>query len=439
VWIWTEPIYASVYPFVGLVPLLVRRGRDLRHFAVAGLIATGVVTLIYLTVPVVAPPRPFVSDSLAGRMLSLERSMSHTVAAFPSFHVIWTILAAGAWAGSFPRFRLLIWIWAVAIAVSCLTTGMHALADVVFAVVIWAPIRGHRRVWEMLRAGSERIANSWREWRWGTVRILSYGAYAALAAGVGLWVAGSLAGPEEFGGVLIVMVGGLLGAGLWAQKLEGSSRLSRPFGYFGSLLGVAVPASLAGALGFRPYLLIAAAAVAAPWIQAVGRLRCLVQGCCHGVPTREEIGIRYRIPGSRVCALAGWKDVPLHPTPLYSILANTVTGIALARLWAVRAPLGMILGLYLIFAGLHRFVEEAYRGEPQTPVVGGLRLYQWLAVVLVVTGAITTSFPGSPAPATSLGASGPVLVASVAFALLCGFAMGVDFPGSDRKFARLAS
>jgi protein-S-isoprenylcysteine O-methyltransferase Ste14 len=439
VWVWTEPIYASVYPLVGLVPLLVRRGRDLRRFAVSGLIATGVVTLLYLTVPVVAPPRPFVSDSLAGRMLSLERSMSHTVAAFPSFHVIWTFLAAGAWAGSFPRFRFWVWTWAVAIAVSCITTGMHASADIAFAVAIWVPIRGYRRVWEMLRAGSERIANSWREWRWGPVRVLSYGVYAALAGGVGFWVVGSLVGPDEFGGVLIVMVGGLLGAGLWAQKLEGSSRLSRPFGYFGSLLGVAVLALLAGALGYGPYLLITAAAVAAPWIQALGRIRCLVQGCCHGAPARQEIGIRYRIPQSRVCALAGWGDVPLHPTPLYSMLANIVMGVALARLWAVGARLGMILGLYLIFAGLHRFVEEAYRGEPQTPVVGGLRLYQWLAVVLVVVGAITTSFPGGHAPDTGLVLSGPVLVASAVFALLCGFAMGVDFPGSDRKFARLAS
>jgi protein-S-isoprenylcysteine O-methyltransferase Ste14 len=415
VWVWTEPIYASVYPLVGFVPLMVRRGRDLRRFAVSGLIATGVVTLIYLTVPVVAPPRPFVSDSLAGRMLSLERSMSHTVAAFPSFHVIWTLLAAEAWAGSFPRFRVWVWAWAVAIAVSCITTGMHALADVAFAVAIWVPIRGHRRVWETLRAGSERIANSWREWRWGPVRILSYGAYAALAGAVGVWVVGSLAGPEE------------------------SSRLSRPFGYFGSLLGVTVPALLAGALGYGPYLLIAAAAVAAPWIQALGRLRCLVQGCCHGAPTREEVGIRYRIPQSRVCALAEWSGIPLHPTPLYSILANTVMGIALARLWALGAPLGMILGLYLIFAGLHRFVEEAYRGEPQTPVVGGLRLYQWLSVVLVVAGAMTTSFPGGPAPDTGLVLSGPVLVSAAAYALLCCFAMGVDFPGSDRKFARLAS
>jgi hypothetical protein len=114
-------------------------------------------------------------------------------------------------------------------------------------------------------------------------------------------------------------------------------------------------------------------------------------------------------------------------------------GIALARLWALGAPLGMILGLYLIFAGLHRFVEEAYRGEPQTPVVGGLRLYQWLSVVLVVAGAMTTSFPGGPAPDTGLVLSGPVLVSAAAYALLCCFAMGVDFPGSDRKFARLAS
>jgi len=85
---WTEPVYASVYLLVGLVPFVSRRKSDLRRFAVAGMVATVVVTLIYLTVPLVAPPREFTSHSFAGRMLMWERAMSHTVAAFPSFHVI---------------------------------------------------------------------------------------------------------------------------------------------------------------------------------------------------------------------------------------------------------------------------------------------------------------------------------------------------------------
>ena len=41
--------------------------------------------------------------------------------------------------------------------------------------------------------------------------------------------------------------------------------------------------------------------------------------------------------------------------------------------------------------GLGRFVEEAYRGEVQTPFLFGLRLYQWMAILSIVLGAICTT------------------------------------------------
>jgi protein-S-isoprenylcysteine O-methyltransferase Ste14 len=436
--VWTEVAYASVYLFVGLVPLLVRRSDVLRRFAVNGLLATALVTFIYLVVPVVAPPRPFEGGGLLGRMLALERTMSHTVAAFPSFHVIWTLLAADAWSASHRRLAPLTWLWAVVISVSCITTGMHALADVVVAVPVWMAVRGHARLWGWARRSAEWVANSWWEWRLGGVRVLGYAVYAGLAGGLGFWIMVTLAGPAQLGGAVALAGLALLGAGLWAQKLEGSDALSRPFGYFGSLVGASAGAVLAGALGYDTSLLFAAVAGAAPWLQAVGRLRCLVQGCCHGHEAPEGVGIRYWDPRSRVCSLGGLRGRPLHPTPLYSILANVVLGVLLARLWTVGASEGVIAGTYLVLAGLCRFVEEAYRGEPQTPWLAGLRLYQWLAVILVLLGAITTTVARSPVPPASLGFHPALVASSVAYGLACFVAMGVDFPGSKRRFARLA-
>jgi prolipoprotein diacylglyceryltransferase len=75
-----------------------------------------------------------------------------------------------------------------------------------------------------------------------------------------------------------------------------------------------------------------------------------------------------------VCRLSPLGGVPAHPTPLYSILWNVVIALAVGRLWSLRAPLGFIAGVYLLLGGVGRFVEEAYRGEPQTPVHAGLRL-----------------------------------------------------------------
>src|ERR1019366_6736095 len=109
---------------------------------------------------------------------------------------------------------------------------------------------------------------------------------------------------------------------------------------------------------------------------------------------------------SRVCRLADLKGVPLHPTPLYSILWNVVIAMVVTRLWVVHAPLGLIGGLSLILTGIGRFSEEGYRGEPQTPVLAGLRLYQWIAIGTVLCGAaITALAPGSTAPGSTAPAA----------------------------------
>lgn len=409
--VWTEAIYVSAYVLVAAVPFVARSATVLRRFALTGLVATVVVTLLYLAVP---------------------------VAAFPAFHVIWTLIAAEAWSRTFRRLSALWWLWALAIGVSCITTGIHALDEVALAVVIFLLVRSYGRIWDVLRRAAELMANSWRQWRVGPIRIINHGFYAGAAGTVGLWLALSFVGPGSRVATTIVHVSGLLGAGLWAQRLEGSSELSRPFGYFGSLVGCSA-ASVGLALAGLPALLpLAATAAAAPWIQAIGRGRCLVQGCCHGSPSPASVGIRYRDPHSRVVALSDLSNRPLHPTPLYSMLSNVVIGVLLLRLWLVGASIGLIGGLYLILAGVSRFVEESYRGEPQTPIVGKLRLYQWTAIAAVVAGIGLTSLGGPPAPHPSDWLGPLSLAIAVAFGLVTTAAMGVDFPESRRRYARLS-
>lgn len=435
---WTEAVYGSVYLFVPAALFVAARRRDLRRFAVQGLVATAAVTLVYLTVPLVAPPRPFTPETALGQMLQVERAMANTVAAFPAFHVIWSILAAEAWASRSRAAGVVGWGWASLIAVSCLTTGMHAVVDILAAVAVVLVLSRSRAIWGWLRTSGERIANSWHAWRIGPVRIINYGAYAGLGGAVAFTVAAGVVGPAAFWQIVAVYIAGLLGAGLWAQTLEGSPKLSRPFGYYGSVLGAVAGTLVAGWLGGNTMLLLGAIALGAPWLQATGRLRCLVQGCCHGSPAPEAVGIRYWGERSRVCAIGDLRGVPLHPTPLYSLLANVVIGVLLARLWSLGATLSVIAGGYLILAGVSRFVEESYRGEPQTPILGGLRLYQWLAVLSVVAGALLTTVPSGAAPGRWPAFDLRIVVSAVLYGLLCWFAMGVDVPGSTRRFARLA-
>jgi len=440
---WTELFYASTYVVVPLTPLLVRTRSGLRRFAISGAVATVVVTLCWLAVPVVATNRPFVPENAFGRLLAFEQGESRGVAAFPAFHVVWTLIVADAWTGNAGAsgrrsWAVAGWTWATVAILSTLTTGMHTLAEDAAAVAVFFLVRRPERSWALVRRATERMANSWREWRVGPVRIINHGAYAAAAAGIGLLVAGSAMNGEHLGAAVWVGVCIVTGAGLWAQWLEGSSKLLRPFGWYGGILGVVVGVLTAGIAGVPVLPLIASYATAAPWIQILGRVRCLVNGCCHGGPAPRHVGICYHHPRSRVTQLAGLAGVPIHATPLYSIAGNLVIGVLLARARILAVPDSLVLGLYLLASGLARFVEESYRAEPQTPTIARLPIYQWLAIGSVVAGALCTLLPASARSAGFASPSPTLLMAALAMAAVTGFAMGVDFPRSNRRFSRLA-
>jgi len=351
----------------------------------------------------------------------------------PSFVAFGALVAADAWTAHVRApFRWL--ARAAAIALAALDDRRDGIAAAAIAYALAASVPS---IWRWMRGLAERIANSWHETRFGAVRVINYGLWGGLAAGGGVFIIGTGTGPGHFAGVMAASLGGLVGAGLWAQKIEGSAALSRPYGFYGGLLGICLAGICAPLLGTPTWLLLGSVALSAPYIQAMGRVRCLVQGCCHGSPTSDAIGIRYHHPRSRVCRIAHLDDVPIHPTPLYSILWNVVTMIVIGRLWSLHAALNVIGGVYFVLNGLGRFCEEAYRGEPQTPIYARLRLYQWVAIAQVVAGALITALgeaPNAPPLAPNVGA----LVAGVVSGLLYWFALGVDFPESKRRLSRLA-
>lgn len=440
---WTEWVYVSAYLLVPLTPFVCRDRAALRLFAQSGLVAIVTVSVCWLTIPIVAGNRAFVPTSLAGDLLAFEQRHSLGVAAFPAFHVLWACLAAVAWsanarAGGASVWMWGAWCWAWVITFSCLTTGQHTLVDVAGALLLFVPLRRVERSWAWVRAAAEYMANSWREWRVGPVRLIVHALWAGAAACAGLLVAGMAAGPEHLGALVWVALCVLVGAGAWAQWLEGSSKLLRPFGWYGGLFGgiLATLASPWFGIGVLPVMV--AFALAAPWIQMIGRMRCLVQGCCHGAPASSSIGIRYLHRRSRVTQLANLAGVPIHATPLYSIAGNLVIAVVLLRLRALAAPDPLILGVYFILAGLARFVEESYRGEPQTPLVAGLRIYQWLAVASLLAGIGFTMWPLGPGRAGLSPPDAPLVFASLGIGLVTACLMGVDFPQANRRFSRLA-
>jgi len=433
---WTGFFYSSVYVVVALVPLLARTRSDLRSFSKRGLLSMVVVFPLFLAVPLIAPARSFATTGLWEKWLNLDRSLDTAAAAFPSYHVIWAFLTAEV-LGSTRRQKWLWRSWAVLVSASCLTTGVHALVDVIAGLLVVLFLIQIDQVWAFLRNTSETIANSWREWRFGPLRVINHGAYAAAGVFMGVSIVDTLLGPRKSVIPVAMFLGGAVVSALWAQVVEGSPALLRPLGFYGGMLGTAAGGIVTALITrINIWLVLAALVVAAPWIQGLGRLRCLVQGCCHGKPTSEWLGIRYTHPRSRVWRVASLRGVPVHATPLYSVLWNVLVALVVTRLYLLHVPAAPVGGIYLILSGAGRFVEEAYRGEPQTPVIRGLRLYQWIAVATVVLGAAITTVHGTPLPPS------PALHASsLLVAIVCGIGAwlltGVDFPESNRRFARL--
>ena len=298
----------------------------------------------------------------------------------------------------------------------------------------------YSRIWSILRRIAEIVANSRRDYLFanGRFRIINHSIYAGLGAAVGVGIMSYLIGNNL--AVLLLLLCGLIGAAVFAQVWWGSRSLLRPFGYWGAVLGSMIGAGLVHFAFDIPLAVLALAGVlCAPFVQAIGRLRCLTQGCCHGTPTDEHLGIRVWQPQSRVCVLSGLKDVPLHITQLYSILFNLLLAPLLWAMWSTKAiPASIIIGIYLFLTAIERFAEDAYRGETQTKTIHGLKESQWVALVGLLAGVIITMIP-SGVPASAAGqidmAFGWTIIIG---GFVSAFAMGMDFPQSTRRFSRLS-
>jgi protein-S-isoprenylcysteine O-methyltransferase Ste14 len=436
---WTEFIYILAYPLTIAAPILARRRSDLRRFSVAGLTAMVIAFWLYLSLPVITPPKHFEATGLAADLLRYERLDGLAGrAAFPSFHVAWAMIAAMTLWSRGVAWRLVTWPLAIAITISCITTGMHGLLDCIGGIVLFVAAWNARAITRWLLASAQAVANAWREVRIGRVRILMHAIYAGLAACTGSLLALALLDEPWHVPFLIVAFSGLIGAGIWGQIFESSSGLSRPFGYYGHVIGCGVALAALTLVHGNVWPLAAAMAAIAPWVQAIGRLRCLVQGCCHGAPiTCHSHGIRHTHPDSRVVKLAKLGDVPIHATALYSLLLNVLIGGPILRMWSAGADAALIVGTSLVLTGLARFVEESYRGEPQTAIIRGLRAYQWLAILTIVIGmSIMPVQAGAVVVSTRL--AGQQIAISLAIALVYAAAMGMDLPSSRKRLSRLA-
>ena len=116
----------------------------------------------------------------------------------------------------------------------------------------------------------------------------------------------------------------------------------------------------------------------------VGRLGCLMAGCCYGRPTDVPWAITFTDPlaATNVGTPLG---IPLHPTQLYDAGAELIIlGLLLFTERKGRPFAGRTFWTYLLLYGVSRFVIEFYRGDANRgTVLAGLSTSQFVSLLLV--------------------------------------------------------
>ncbi len=203
--------------------------------------------------------------------------------------------------------------------------------------------------------------------------------------------------------VAAAVIGGIIGAKLWYVALTGDPGALFSRGglvWYGGFLGGAAAVILNGwrlKVPARWTMELAAPALAAAY--ALGRVGCFLVNDDYGRPTDVAWAMRFPegLPPSTAGNLHQLFGIPIppgvdpstvlavHPTQLYEVVAML---IAFAILWLLRKrghPVGWLFGLYLVFAGIERFLVEFVRAKDDR-FLGSFTLAQLTSVIIVALG-----------------------------------------------------
>ncbi len=231
----------------------------------------------------------------------------------------------------------------------------------------------------------------------GPVTLYSYGFFIAAAILLGLGLSMKEARRKNLNHKLIpdlgfyLILGALAGSRLLYVLLNPLYFLENPLQIIqfwkGGLVfvGGAIAAGLIAWLylnkkkePFRKWLDAFAPGIAAG--QALGRIGCIMAGCCYGKQCSLPWSVTFKNPNS----LAPLNS-PLHPTQLYHSLSGLIIFILLiAAKKKVRQP-GQLFALFLMLYALFRFVVEFFRGDFRGHL-GFLSVTQWIVCLVFVLG-----------------------------------------------------
>jgi phosphatidylglycerol:prolipoprotein diacylglycerol transferase len=126
---------------------------------------------------------------------------------------------------------------------------------------------------------------------------------------------------------------------------------------------------------------------------ALGRVGCLLNGCCFGGPSDLPWAIRFppgSIPWLRQVAGGLIPDsatasLPIHPTQVYSAIDGLVLLALLSAYYPRRRRDGEVMALLMVTYPVTRFLIEGVRGD-EGAFLAGLTMSQGISVLVFVCG-----------------------------------------------------
>ena len=152
------------------------------------------------------------------------------------------------------------------------------------------------------------------------------------------------------------------------QPLWGINRIG--FVSYGGLMGIVLFALVfAAGYGYHPFMLTDILMQGIFLAYAIGRIGCLTFGCCYGMPTQRAWGIVYTNPEAKVRRLGDRRNIPRHPTQLYSFVHAVVMVVLVNVAVSVTIPVGLATAIGFMFVGIGRTFTESYR-DRKRPLLG---------------------------------------------------------------------
>lgn len=166
--------------------------------------------------------------------------------------------------------------------------------------------------------------------------------------------------------------------------------------YYGGFMGAAVALIIFARRRKEPlWALTDFAVTALPLAHAIGRIGCLLNGCCYGRLSSGLLAVRYppdsgpwwdQVRAGLISSMAP-ATLSVCPVQLYETAWNLAVYAAVLTAFRRRHAAGFVTAIYLMLYPVGRFLLEPLRGDARMQW-HGLSVAQWISVAAFAAGAL---------------------------------------------------